>query len=90
LWSSVTKENVFGKSWAYPWQYEAVERKQPDQAIMYHVHVMSDLDELIGLIEQMRNLGYTKIQIHSSSPDEEQTLKEITTKVLPSIEQMLD
>jgi len=56
----------------------------PDEKIAEKYGVVTDIEEFAKTVERLKSFGYTKIQIHSSSPNEEEVLNEIS-KVLPSL-----
>ena len=64
--------------------FEEEGRKLPDEKIAEKYGVTTDMNEYARKIEELISFGYTKIQIHSSSPDEEEVLRQLAN-VLPSI-----
>jgi len=83
-WAAVAIDQPFSKSWLDPLRYEQEGREVPDEKIAEKYGVTTDIEEYAKKLEKLISFGYTKIQIHSSSPDEEETLKELG-KILPSI-----
>jgi hypothetical protein len=67
-----------------PLKYEEEGRNVPDEKIAEKYGVTTDIEEFAKKIEKLKSFGYTKIQIHSSSPNEEATLNELS-KILPSL-----
>jgi translation elongation factor EF-1beta len=56
----------------------------PDENIAEKYGVSTDIEEYAKKLKKLISFGCTKFQIHSSSPDEEGTLKELG-KILPSV-----
>ncbi len=83
-WAATAIDQPFSKSWLNPLRYEDEGRKVPDKNIAENYGVTTDIEEYAKKLEKLISFGYTKIQIHSSSPDEEGTLKELG-KVLPLV-----
>ena len=83
-WAATAIDQPFSKSWLDPLKYEDEGRKVPDDQIAEKYGVTTDVEEYAKKLEKLISFGYTKIQIHSSSPDEESTLKELG-KILPSL-----
>ncbi|MCJ7633910.1 hypothetical protein MUP77_16180, partial [Candidatus Bathyarchaeota archaeon] len=46
-------------------------------------YVYTSMDQLIGDIEKLIEMGFTDIQVGGNSPDEEQFIKEFGKKALP-------
>jgi len=83
-WAATAIETPFERSWLDPLRYEEEGRKIPDAQIAEKFGVITSIEELANKIELLKSFGYTKIQIHSTSPNEEDTLNEIS-KILPSV-----
>jgi coenzyme F420-dependent glucose-6-phosphate dehydrogenase len=83
-WASTAIEKNFDRSWLDPSRFEEEGRKVPDEKIAEKSGVTTDMNEYAKKIEELISFGYTKIQIHSSSPDEEEVLRKLA-KILPSI-----
>ncbi len=83
-WAATAIENPFDRSWLDPLKYEMEGRKVPDERMAEKYGVTTDIEEFRKKLEALKAFGYTKLQIHSSSPDEEEVLNEIS-KILPSL-----
>jgi coenzyme F420-dependent glucose-6-phosphate dehydrogenase len=83
-WAATAIDQPFEKSWLDPARYEEEGRKVPDEKIIEKCNVTTDIEEFAKKIENLKSFGYTKIQIHSTSPDEEEVLHQLS-KILPSL-----
>lgn len=83
-WQATAIENPFERSWLEPKRFEVEGRKIADDKVAEKYGVTTNIEEFVNKIERLKAFGYTKIQIHSSSPNEEDTLNEIS-KILPSV-----
>lgn len=83
-WAAVAIEKPFDRSWLDPSRFEEEGRKIPDERIAVKFGVTTDIEEVAKKIEKLKSFGYTKIQIHSSSPNEDEVLVELA-KILPSL-----
>jgi coenzyme F420-dependent glucose-6-phosphate dehydrogenase len=84
IWAATAIDDPFDRSWLDPLKYEEEGRNVPDEKIAEKYGVTTDIEEFAKKIEKLKSFGYTKIQIHSSSPNEEATLNELS-KILPSL-----
>jgi coenzyme F420-dependent glucose-6-phosphate dehydrogenase len=83
-WAATAIDNPFEKPWLDPRRYEEEGRVVTDETMAKKYGVTTDIEEFAKTLGALKSFGYTKIQIHSSSPNEEDTLNEIS-KILPSL-----
>lgn len=50
--------------------------------------IVTNVEDLIAPIEDLVKKGYNYIQVHSSSPNEREFVKEFSQKALPHLKQM--
>jgi coenzyme F420-dependent glucose-6-phosphate dehydrogenase len=59
------------------------EREVSDASLKESWHIATSIDESARAIEQLLGAGFTKVYVHSSSPDELRFIRAFTSRVLP-------
>jgi coenzyme F420-dependent glucose-6-phosphate dehydrogenase len=83
LWRSTLIENIFNLSIENPQklQQKAI-NDVSDEKIKKSIQITTSIEDIIKSIEEYFKVGYTKIYIHSISPNEIEFVREIGKKVL--------
>jgi alkanesulfonate monooxygenase SsuD/methylene tetrahydromethanopterin reductase-like flavin-dependent oxidoreductase (luciferase family) len=83
FWRSTLIENIFNQSIENPLklQQKAI-NDVSDEKIKNSIQITTSLEDIIKSIEEYFKVGYTRVYIHSTSPNEIEFVKEIGKKVL--------
>ncbi|MGI9009660.1 MAG: LLM class flavin-dependent oxidoreductase [Nitrososphaeraceae archaeon] len=83
FWRSTLIENIFNLSIESPLklQQKAI-NDVSDEKIKKSIQITTSLEDIIKSIEEFFKVGYTRIYIHSTSPNEIEFVREIGKKVL--------
>ncbi|HZA48583.1 MAG TPA: TIGR03557 family F420-dependent LLM class oxidoreductase [Nitrososphaera sp.] len=84
FWRATLIENIFSSKIADPRKLEAKAKQEvPDEKLKESVQVTTSIEECIGSIEEYLNAGFTKVYVHSTSPEEIKFIQTFCKKVLP-------
>jgi coenzyme F420-dependent glucose-6-phosphate dehydrogenase len=90
IWRSTMVKGVLESDVSDPRKLEEEGKKEvSDKEIEGTWKIVSKVDELIKPIEDLVKQGYNRIQVHSSSPDEFQFVKQFTENALPILNQSM-
>lgn len=83
FWRSTLIENIFNQSIESPLklQQKAI-NEVSDEKIKKAIQITTSLEDIIKSIEEFFKVGYTRVYIHSTSPNEIEFVREIGKKVL--------
>jgi coenzyme F420-dependent glucose-6-phosphate dehydrogenase len=59
------------------------EEEVSDESLKESWDIVTSIDDAIGSIEQQFSAGFTRVYVHSSSPDETRFIRDFTSRVLP-------
>jgi coenzyme F420-dependent glucose-6-phosphate dehydrogenase len=77
-------EDAFNTSISDPRKLEQKAKQQvPDQKIKESIEITTSIEDCIKSIEEYFKVGFTKVYIHSTSPNEIEFIREFGKKVLP-------
>lgn len=83
FWRSTLIENIFNLSIENPQKLQEKAIKEvSDETIKKSIQITTSLEDIIKSIEEYFKVGYTRIYIHSTSPNEIEFVREIGKKVL--------
>jgi coenzyme F420-dependent glucose-6-phosphate dehydrogenase len=82
-WGATEVPGIFGMEVYDPRQLEEMAMSVDPEELLKTWHVVTDLEELIGPIEEYGRLGFREVYMHSSSPDEFRVLREVGRVLLP-------
>src|SRR5487761_105330 len=88
IWRSTMVDGVLDSDVSDPRKLEEKgEKEVSDKQIEETWKIVTNIDDLIKPIEDLVKQGYNRIQVHSSSPDEFQFVKQFTENALPILNQ---
>jgi coenzyme F420-dependent glucose-6-phosphate dehydrogenase len=58
-------------------------KEVPDERLKESVHIVTNIEDSIKSIEEYLNAGFTRVYVHSTSPDESEFIRMFSNKVLP-------
>jgi coenzyme F420-dependent glucose-6-phosphate dehydrogenase len=84
FWRATLLKNVFNTSINDPRTLEQKAKQQvPDQKIKESIEITTSIEDCIKSIEEYLKVGFTKVYVHSTSPNEIEFIREFGKKVLP-------
>ncbi|MGI0090930.1 MAG: LLM class flavin-dependent oxidoreductase [Nitrososphaerales archaeon] len=89
VWRSTMVPNILSSDISDPRELEEKGSKEvSDKKIEETWTIVTNVEDLINPIQDLVKKGYNYIQVHSSSPDEIEFVKQFTTRALPHLRQM--
>ena len=83
FWRSTLIENIFNLSIENPQKLQEKAIKEvSDEKIKKSIQITTSVEDIIKSIEEYFKVGYTRVYIHSTSPNEIEFVREIGKKVL--------
>lgn len=87
FWRATLIENVFTSKITDPKKLEAKAKKEvSDQELKESIQITTSIEDCIKSIEQYFNVGFTRVYVHSTSPDEIKFVSQFCKKVMPYFE----
>lgn len=84
FWRATLIDNVFNSKISDPRKLENKAKKEvPFNTLKQSIHVTTSIEDCIKAIQEYSDVGFTGIQIHSTSPDERKFIEAFSQKVLP-------
>ncbi len=84
FWRATLIKNVFNSNIADPRKLETKAKQEvPDEKLKESIQVTTFIEDCIGSIEEYFNAGFTKVYVHSTSPEETKFIQTFCKKVLP-------
>jgi coenzyme F420-dependent glucose-6-phosphate dehydrogenase len=84
FWRATLLNDAFNTSISDPRKLEQKAKQQvPDQKLKESIEITSSIEDCIKSIEEYFKVGFTKVYIHSTSPNEIEFIREFGKKVLP-------
>ncbi len=84
FWRATMIENVFNSKIADPRELEEKAKKEvSEETVKKSIHITTSVEDCIKLIESYVRAGFTRIYVHSTSPDEINFIKNFSQKILP-------
>jgi coenzyme F420-dependent glucose-6-phosphate dehydrogenase len=84
FWRATLIKDVFNSSISDPRKLEQKAKKEvADEKLKESIQIVTSIEDSIKSIEEYFKAGYTKVYVHSTSPDEMKFVHEFSRKVLP-------
>jgi coenzyme F420-dependent glucose-6-phosphate dehydrogenase len=84
FWRATLLKDAFNTSISDPRKLQQKAKQQvPDQKLKESIEITTSIEDCIKSIEDYFKVGFTKVYIHSTSPNEIEFLREFGKKVLP-------
>lgn len=84
FWRASSLKDAFNLDISNPKELEEKAKKEvPDEKLKKSTIIVTSIEDCIKPIEQYFESGYTKVYVHSTSPDEIQFIEKFSRKVLP-------
>ena len=84
FWRATLLKDAFNTSINDPRKLEQKAKQQvPDQKLKESIEITTSIEECIKSIEEYFKVGFTKVHVHSTSPNEIEFIREFGKKVLP-------
>lgn len=84
FWRATVIENIFNSAISDPRELEKKALQEvPDENLKESIQVITSIEECIKSIEEYFAVGFTRVYVHSTSPDEFKFIREFSKKVLP-------
>jgi len=84
FWRATLLPNVFGSNISDPRKLQQKALKEiSDEQLKESIDIVTSIDDCIKSIEKYFEAGFTKVYVHSTSPDEKTFVNEFGKKVLP-------
>jgi coenzyme F420-dependent glucose-6-phosphate dehydrogenase len=89
FWRATLLKNAFNTSINDPRKLEQKAKQEvPDQKIKENIEITTSIEESIKSIEEYFKVGFTKVYVHSTSPNEVEFIREFGKKVLPDFKEV--
>jgi coenzyme F420-dependent glucose-6-phosphate dehydrogenase len=89
FWRATLLKNAFNTSMNDPRKLEQKAKQQvPEQKIKENIEITSSIEDCIKSIEEYFKVGFTKVYVHSTSPNEVEFIREFGKKVLPYFKEL--
>ena len=83
FWRATLLKDVFDTSLSDPRKLEQKAKKQvPDRKIKENIEITTSIEDCIKSIEEYFKVGFTKVYVHSTSPNEIEFIQEFGKKVM--------
>jgi coenzyme F420-dependent glucose-6-phosphate dehydrogenase len=90
FWRATLLKNAFNTSINDPRKLEQKAMQQvPEQKIKENIEITTSIEDCIKSIEEYFKVGFTKVYVHSTSPDEVEFIREFGKKVLPYFQEQI-
>jgi coenzyme F420-dependent glucose-6-phosphate dehydrogenase len=84
FWRATLIKNVFNSKITDPRKLEAKAKKEvSDRDLKESIHMTTSIEDCIKAIEQYFEVGFTRVYIHSTSPDEIKFITDFCKKAIP-------
>jgi coenzyme F420-dependent glucose-6-phosphate dehydrogenase len=84
FWRATLLKDAFNTSLSDPRKLEQKAKQQvPDQDLKQNIEIITSIEDCIKSIEEYFKVGFTKVHVHSTSPNEIEFIREFGKKVLP-------
>jgi coenzyme F420-dependent glucose-6-phosphate dehydrogenase len=86
FWRATLIKNVFDSDISDPRKLQRkAEKEVPDEKLKQSIQIITSIEDCIGSIEEYFKAGFTRVYIHSTSPDEIEFLQMFRKKVMPHL-----
>lgn len=84
FWRATLLKNAFVTHISDPRELQNKALKEvPDERLKESVHIVTDIEDCIKALEEYYDAGFTRVYVHSTSPDEIEFIRMFCNKVLP-------
>jgi hypothetical protein len=91
FWRSSLIENVFDLNVSDPRQLEQKAKDEiSDEKVKKSTLIITSIEDCIKSIEEYFNAGFTRVYMHSTSPDEIKFIRDFCAKVLPYLQECMN
>jgi coenzyme F420-dependent glucose-6-phosphate dehydrogenase len=86
FWRATLIKNVFDSDISDPRKLQRkAEKEVPDEKIKQSIQIITSIEDCIRSIEEYFKAGFTRVYIHSTSPDEIKFIQMFSKKVIPHL-----
>jgi coenzyme F420-dependent glucose-6-phosphate dehydrogenase len=90
FWRATLLKDAFNTSISDPRKLEQKAKQQvPDQELKKSIEITTSIEDCIKSIEEYFKIGFTKVYVHSTSPNEIEFIREFGKKVLPCFQEQI-
>ena len=90
FWRHYLLKDAFNTNISNPRKLEQKAKQQvPDQKIKENIEITTSIEDCIKSIEEYFKVGFTKVYVHSTSPDEIEFIREFGKKVIPYFQEQI-
>ncbi|HYZ51372.1 MAG TPA: hypothetical protein VE593_10830, partial [Nitrososphaeraceae archaeon] len=90
FWRATLLKDVFNTSIHDPRRLEQKAKQQvPDQKVKENIKIVTSIEDCMKPIEEYFKVGFTKVYVHSTSPNEIEFVQQFGKKVLPYFEEQI-
>ena len=91
FWSATLIEDIFNQDISDPRKLqEKAENEVPDQKLKESIQIITSIEDCIKTVEEYFKACFTKVYVHSTSPDEMKFVQTFGKKALPNLVQRMD
>ena len=84
FWRATLIKNVFDSDISDPRKLQRkAEKEVPDEKLKQAIQITTSIEDCIKSLEEYFKAGFTRVYVHSTSPDEIKFIQEFSKKVLP-------
>ena len=84
FWRATLIKNVFDSDISNPRKLQRkAEKEVPDEKLKQAIQITTSIEDCIKSLEEYFKAGFTRVYVHSTSPDEIKFIQEFSKKVLP-------
>lgn len=84
FWRATLIKNVFDSDISDPRKLQRkAEKEVPDEKLKQAIQITTSIEDCIKTLEEYFNAGFTRVYIHSTSPDEIRFIQMFSKKVMP-------
>lgn len=84
FWRATLIKNVFDSDISDPRKLQSkAEKEVPDEKLKQAIQITTSIEDCIKILEEYFNAGFTRVYIHSTSPDEIRFIQMFSKKVMP-------
>lgn len=84
FWRATLIGNIFDSDISDPRKLQKkAEKEVPDEKLAEAIHIVTSIEDCIKSIEEYFKAGFTRVCVHSTSPDEETFIQMFSKKVMP-------
>jgi coenzyme F420-dependent glucose-6-phosphate dehydrogenase len=84
FWRATLIKNIFGSDISDPRKLQRkAEKEVPDEKLKQAIQITTSIEDCIKTLEEYFNAGFTRVYIHSTSPDEIRFIQMFSKKVMP-------